>query len=134
MPRCGRRAERRRSESCSTRRVDPGMPSFGLCCQWRGKGGGRSGVRRTKRNASANGLPGWIRPPTCRPDAVRFSAGRPNAGVDGCDQVILLAEKAFDTAYTLRSRLLRTVGFPLKNSAGRAEAIVLMTEDITERK
>ena len=29
---------------------------------------------------------------------------------------------------------LRSVGFPLKNSAGRTEAVVLMTEDITERK
>jgi hypothetical protein len=32
-------------------------------------------------------------------DAVRWSMGRPNAGVDGCDQAIQLAEKAVHTAY-----------------------------------
>jgi hypothetical protein len=33
--------------------------------------------------------------PTCRPAVVQWSAWRPNAGVDGCDQAMQLAEKAF---------------------------------------
>ena len=62
-PRCGRPAGRRRSEGCSTRRGDnPRMTAFGLRCQRRSKGGGWPGGRRTKKNAPANGLPGWIRP------------------------------------------------------------------------
>ncbi len=43
-------------------------------------------------------LAGWIRGPTCRSDAVRCSPGRSNTSVDGCDQAMQLAEKAFHTA------------------------------------
>jgi len=38
----------------------------------------------------------------------RRSLRQPNAGVDGCDQAIQLAEKAFHTAYTLRFCASRT--------------------------
>jgi len=44
------------------------------------------------------------------PEAARWSAWRPNAGVDGCDQAIQLAEKAFNTAYTPGGPRLRVYG------------------------
>jgi UDPglucose 6-dehydrogenase len=88
-------AGRRRRGACSTRRGDnPRMTSFGLCRQRHGHGSGWLSGRRTKKNASVNGFRGWVRAPRCRPDAVRWSAGRPNTGVDGCDQAIRLAENA----------------------------------------
>ena len=66
-----------------------------------GYGSGWPGGGRTKKNVTVNGLPGWICAPTYQPDAVRWSAGRQNAGLDGHDQAIQWKEKAFDTAYTL---------------------------------
>ncbi len=59
-------------------------------------------VGEWRKRVREHGFRGWVRAPRCRPDAVRWSAGRPNAGVDGCDQAIQLAEKAFNTAYTPR--------------------------------
>jgi hypothetical protein len=53
-----------------------------------------------RRKWPANASLGWICAPKCRPNADQRSAGRPNAGVDGYDQAIHLAEKAFHTDYT----------------------------------
>jgi len=99
-PRGGGHAERHRSEGCSTGTDVSTMTRPGLQRRRWGYGSGWPGGGRTKKNVPANGLPGWLRASTCRPDAVRWSPGRPSAGVDGCDQAIQLAEKAFHTAYT----------------------------------
>ena len=54
-PRCGRRAERRRSGGCSTRRGDPTMTSFGLCRQRRGNGVARPEHRRERGEVCRRG-------------------------------------------------------------------------------
>jgi len=46
------------------------------------------------RLASANGFRRWVRAPRCRLDILRLSAGRPNDGVDGCDQTMQLETSA----------------------------------------
>ena len=55
-------------------------------------------VGEWRKRVREHGFRGWVRAPRCRPDAVRWSAGRPNAGVDGCDQAIPVRGKAFPTA------------------------------------